>query len=275
MHWGWIEASPLLLVKQNPIAYHKMMQGKMRQDLYQELYEVENHHWWHHHKRATIHQFIRQFSNPGRVLDVGAGTGKILEELKSLGWEVMGVDGEEEAAEWSARRGIHVKQTDLTKPLPFDSDTFDLVLALDILEHVSDDSALLSEMRRVVKPEGRVMVSVPAYQWLFNYWDEMLGHKRRYTAPLLRSVCSQSGVLPLYLGYYFCLFLIPAALVRFVKNKLGNTREGTSDFQTTPLASITVPIMNLYARFERWCLKRTRLPFGLSVFLVGTKSGSH
>ncbi|MFH2062025.1 MAG: methyltransferase domain-containing protein, partial [Candidatus Beckwithbacteria bacterium] len=72
----------------------------MRQDLNKELFNVENNHWWHQHKRKLVHQLIQKYvSKPGVVLDVGAGTGKLLEELKLNGWQVSGVDGAIEAVE--------------------------------------------------------------------------------------------------------------------------------------------------------------------------------
>ena len=166
----------------------KYMQGKMRTDLYQELYEVENTHWWHKHKRATVHQMIKKYiTNKGSVLDIGSGTGKILEELKQYGWDVSGVDGASEAVVWSKKRGITTHQVDFVKnKLPFNNDSYDLVLALDLLEHVPNDEQILQEMYRVLKPGGTAVITVPAYQWLYNYWDEMLGHQRRYSMSELK-----------------------------------------------------------------------------------------
>ncbi len=246
------------------------MQGKMRSDLYRELYEVENTHWWHLHKRATVHQMIAKYiPQKGRVLDIGSGTGKILEELKVKGWQVEGIDGAPEAVEWSQKRGIPIKQTDFVKDrLPYENKYFDLVLALDLLEHLPNDKEVLSEMYRITKSGGIAVFTVPAYQWLFDYWDQMLGHQRRYSIIKLKKMARDSGWEIKFSSYYFCLFFIPAVPVRFFKKVFSKHKTIESDFKTTPIAWLSVPVMNIYAKIERWFLKLTTLPFGLSIILV-------
>lgn len=245
------------------------MQGKMRHDLYVELYEVENTHWWHRHKRTTVHQMIATYVKKGKALDIGSGTGKILEELKERGWEAEGIDGAMEAVQWSKKRGITIKKADFVKhKMPYADNTFDLVMALDLLEHVPNDGEVLREMHRVTKPGGNAVVTVPAYQWMFNYWDEILGHQRRYTVALMKRKAMEADWNIKYSSYYFCLFLIPAMIVRFFKSMDMNNQKPQSDFQTTPIPWVSIPLMNIYAKFERWLLKYLSLPFGLSVIIV-------
>lgn len=239
---------------------------EMRKDLYKELYEVENQHWWHHHKRAIVHQLIERFASKGMVLDVGAGTGKTLAELKTKGWLAVGLDSEQEAVEWSKKRGIKVRRCDLeTEKFPFRSNQFELVLALDVLEHIGDEKEVLSEIRRVLKPKGIVIITVPAYQRLFNYWDKMLGHQRRYTVKLLKKRLQKAGFKISYLSYFCLLFLPLAILVRFIKRLSGKKTQTISDFQTTPLAPISIPLLKLYAKIELLLLQYLSLPFGLSI----------
>lgn len=270
------------------------MQGRMRRDLYHELYEVENTHWWHHHKRATVHQMVKQYSalglhssqkrhaisgskisskNKKTILDVGSGTGKILEEFMQKGWRVHGIDGEREAVLWSRKRGVNIRQSDFVNdPLPYSDDAFDVVLALDLLEHIPNDTQVLKEMERVLKPGGIAVVTVPAYQWLFNYWDEMLGHQRRYTTKSFQKIISKN-LKTKHLGYYFCLFLIPALCVRLIKQVIGTENsKNQSDFEDTPIPWISIPIMNLYAKAERAMIRFLPLPFGLSVIAVLEKN---
>lgn len=246
------------------------MRGKMRQDLYAEMFRVEDTHWWHAHKRAVVRQFLKLYANRGKILDVGAGTGKILAELKTEGWQVLGLDGEPEAIIWSAKRGVEVKRLDLHKKVfPLADHSFEAVIALDLLEHVPNDREVLTEMNRVLKPGGVGVITVPAYQWLFNYWDRILGHQRRYTTGRLAKTCRQSGFEILFQSYYVSLALLPALFVRFLKAKSRPmAQEVISDFQTTPLAVISVPVLKLYFKIERWLLKYLSLPFGLSVVMV-------
>ncbi len=245
----------------------------MRQDLYQELYTVEDTHWWHQHKRAVVRGLLQRFSAFGRVLDVGAGTGKILAELQANGWQVVGVDGEKEAVEWSKKRGLDVKLIDLQqKQLPFKEHEFSAVMALDLLEHVDDDVEVLEQMQRVLSDKGVVVITVPAYQQLFSYWDTMLGHKRRYSKGELDKKLKKAGLKPLYVSYYFCLPLLPSILVRWIKrSSTKSSQQATSDFQTTPLSFISVPLLNAYLWCERVIMRFATLPFGLSVVAVATK----
>ncbi len=238
----------------------------MRKDLYKELFEVEDKHWWHDHKRQVIHQMIDKFTEKGKVLDIGAGTGKILSELKMKGWSVTGIDGEKEAIKWSKKRGIKIQQVDIEKRLKLNEKSFNLVLALDVIEHLGKDKKMLREINKILKPKGVVVITVPAYQWLFNYWDEMLEHKRRYTVQSFKKVVDLDQFTIEYLGY-FSMFIFPiAVIVRLIKKMLGKTQ--TSDFQTTPLSLISIPVIKFFNYIERVLLSIISLPFGLSVICV-------
>ncbi|MFH2062097.1 MAG: class I SAM-dependent methyltransferase, partial [Candidatus Beckwithbacteria bacterium] len=217
------------------------------------------------------HQLIQKYvSKPGVVLDVGAGTGKLLEELKLNGWQVSGVDGAIEAVEQSKRRGVVIHQHDIRKKLPFKVDSFDLVTSLDVLEHIKDDKSLLIEMRRVLKPQGIILITVPAYQWLFSYWDKMLKHFRRYEKMDLVRLGNKAGLKLIFISFYSSFFLLPAVLVRLLKTK--NKDQRISDFQSTPLALISVPVLNILAIIERLLIKYVRLPFGMSLVCVFQKN---
>jgi SAM-dependent methyltransferase len=249
------------------------MNGKMRQDLYQELYKVEDSHWWHEHKRSVVRQLLKRFAVKGKVLDIGCGTGKILAELKENGWEVIGLDGEQEAKFWSNKRRVPVKIINFEKDrLPFGDNTFDAVLILDVLEHLVNESVVVKEIRRVLKKNGVVLVTVPAYPWLFGYWDKILGHHRRYHLDMIEKLLINNKLSVQFISFFFSLVLIPAVLVRIVKQTFHADESHTvSDFQTVPLKLISEPILRLYTFVERLILKKTKLPFGLSLVVVAIK----
>lgn len=245
-----------------------MTTGIMRKDLYAELFEVENNHWWHQHKRLVCHQILNRFiPRAGKLLDIGTGTGKMLSELKQAGWQVFGVDIEKKAQQESAKRGIYIKTADVSKkPLPFPNSTFDLVTALDLLEHIPNDQFCLREMKRVLKPQGIILISVPAYQQLFSYWDKMVGHYRRYSTKSLKQLCAQTKLKIIYLSYYFSFLLLPALMIRIIKKIL--KLEKTSDFQTNPLPKLLTPFIIILSKIEQSLLRYSRLPFGLSLIGV-------
>src|SRR3989344_5206758 len=239
-----------------------MAKGRMRTDLYPELFRVEDKHWWHIHKRQVVWHFIHRLKrDPGTVLDIGAGMGKILAELKLHGWQVNGVDSEPQAISLARRRGIKLALADLNQPLPFTPNRFDLVLCLDTLEHLKNDRQMILEITRVTKPKGLIIISVPAYPWLFSYWDKILGHQRRYSWTTLKKLISTALKIE-YFGFYGFFWLPPAILIRWFKAKSIQPR---SDFLTTPLPWLSLPLLRWLSWVEQQLLKVIQLPWGLSL----------
>ncbi len=245
-----------------------MIAGTMRSDLYPELLAVEDNHWWHRQKRQTIHRLIKRFKpRPGRILDVGCGAGKLLEELKKSGWQADGVDM---VLAQSRQRGLSIKKADLqSERLPFAANHFDLIVCLDTLEHMKDDKRLVNEMIRVAKKGGIIIISVPAYQWLFSYWDKMLGHFRRYNSNSLIKVLPKKSIRVQFNSYYFSYLLLPAIAVRAFKAITGQKQK--SDFAANPLPPVTGSIIRCWGRLESIWLKHASIPFGLSLVCVVKK----
>ncbi len=236
----------------------------MRTDLYPELYDVEDQHWWHRQKRRLVRGLIKRYCpQPGKVLDVGCGGGKMLLELKALGWQIEGIDS---VLSEGRKRGLSLKKIDLqSERLPYPANHFDLVVCLDTLEHMKDDKRLVKEMVRVTKKTGIIIISVPAYQWLFSYWDKMLGHCRRYSDRSLLKTLPKQAVKIKLLSYYFSYLLLPAAAVRIFKTVF--RQKERSDFTANPLPLFTHLAINLLGGLELIWLKKFTIPFGLS--LVG------
>ena len=244
------------------------MPGHMRQDLYPELFAVEDNHWWHQHKRALVRQWLKKWlPRPGRIIDVGSGTGKILEELKYEGWEVLGVDGAREAIHLSRKRGVEVKQVNLSQSkLPFAANSFNAAICLDTLEHLEDDLGILIEMRRIVKKGGIIIITVPAHPWLFSYWDKMLGHFRRYKKSDLLKLCKRSGLKLINISYLFSFLLLPAIAIRWFKKTLH--LQEVSDFTDAPGYTLVMLPLQILGFLERTWLKYANVPLGLSLICV-------
>ena len=147
--------------------------------------------------------------------------------------------------------------------------TFDTVLLLESLEHVEDELALLAEVRRLLTPAGRLVVSVPAFAFLWSAHDEVLYHLRRYTAPGLRAVLERSGLAVRRLTYTNIFAFPPALAVRGLLPLLGVRRREGTDFRTH--ARSTNALLLAPYRVEAAPLRRLRLPVGLSVAAVATR----
>jgi SAM-dependent methyltransferase len=262
----------------------------MREDLYEDLYSKEHDHWWHVGKRTIVFGLLDRFlprssTEPTRVssspvtgkqaLDLGCGTGLNLEHLERYA-TTTGTDYFEEALRFCRERG----HTRLCKAdavdLPFPDRSFDIATALDVIEHLDDDLAALKELYRIMRPGGLLIVSVPAYKFLWTYWDDILGHRRRYTTRMFRDVAERAGFRLLKLSYSNALTLLPAVMVRLAKSLLykasarqGKPRNPATDFMTLP-GPLNGALIAYY-RLETKLLKRGSLPFGLSVVCVAQR----
>lgn len=243
--------------------------------LYEDLYQTEETHWWHLSKRAlvveTLWRFVFQFKqlrlgkNKPRILDIGCGTGKNMEELSRFA-HVYGVDQSAEAARFCHQRGLSKVFQGQAARLPFPDQTFEMVTLLDVLEHI-DESDLI-EINRVIKSNGILLITVPAFNWLWSKWDEVLHHRRRYTVPQLIKVVQSFGFEPVKFGYLHAFLVIPAWLVRLVKSVVYKDQY-PSDFKVG--SKLINQLGVIWTDIERSLFWRFGLPIGTSVIGISRK----
>src|SRR3954453_22169660 len=156
-------------------------------------------HWWYQGRRRIVASELERLElRPGcDGLGAGGGAGQTLEHLSRLGRVegVHGVDMSRDAVLAARRRGHINVQVSGIEHLPHDDSAFDLVTCLDVVEHTPDDVATLTELFRVTRPGGRLVVTVPAYQLLWSSHDVANQHYRRYTLRRLAAAAEQSGWL--------------------------------------------------------------------------------
>jgi len=156
--------------------------------------------------------------------------------------------------------------------LPFKTGSFDLVLALDVIEHVEDDVHALTECHRILRTGGFLVVTVPAFMSLWSPWDESLGHKRRYTLTDLVGAFQRAG-LSVKESTYIFFFVFPVAiLIRSLKRLIQkDAKRYSSDF--IPLPRVLNSLLLQIGRLEQWVIAKLNLsfPFGLSVISVAVK----
>jgi SAM-dependent methyltransferase len=177
---------------------------------------AEDGHWWYRGRRAIVldaaRRSLRTSATP-RILDAGCGGGAVLAELAGLGTAV-GLEPSPTSRERAlARRAGEVVDGDLAR-LPFADDEFDLATTLDVLEHLDDDRAALAELRRVVRPGGVLVVTVPAHPRLWSRHDEANHHRRRYTRASLRAAALDGGWRVDRLTHFNTVLLPAAAVLR-------------------------------------------------------------
>jgi SAM-dependent methyltransferase len=202
---------------------------------------------------------------PGeRVLDAGCGSGRTLDELTRYG-SAHGVELNPLGLTAARRRGHNVEQAPV-ETIPFDDGSFDLVTCLDVIEHTDDDVVALSELRRVTRPGGHLVVSVPAHPRLWSKHDEVNGHRRRYTRKVLRGAAEAAGWRVERMTGFNVIYLAPAALVR-IGRRNGAKDGGDSELELTPPRLDAV--LELPLRAEAALVRRgVDLPPGLSLMAV-------
>jgi 2-polyprenyl-3-methyl-5-hydroxy-6-metoxy-1,4-benzoquinol methylase len=251
----------------------------MKADFYTTYFAVEKNHWLMKVRRKiTLDQLARvaQISvgvsenTNKRVLDFGAGSGVLVHELAQGGVESYGVDTSEEAVAYGTAHGVlHLSVLTPHAPLQFPDEYFDCVIAMDVLEHVRDEQGVLSELKRVLKPGGTLVITVPAYMFLWGRQDEVSHHFRRYSLGRLIEVLCTSGGWTIVKRSYFNTLLFPlVALVRVGSWMLNRTHHGSDfDLNNRVLNGVCYGIFS----FERHILKHINFPFGVSALLVAKK----
>jgi SAM-dependent methyltransferase len=225
----------------------------------------DEHHWWYRGRRRILRSVLDGLTLPptAQVLDAGCGSGRTLDELRSYG-TVSGVDLSEDAVEHARGRG-HDVQCAAVELLPFAPGTFDLVTCLDVIEHTPEDRVTLRELRRVVRPGGHVVVTVPAHPLLWSAHDELNMHYRRYTRASLKAAARDADLQLVRDTYFNGILLAPAAIVRFAE-RLHAPATG-SDLDRTPPALNRALELALAAE-ARVIAGGRRIPVGLSLLFV-------
>jgi len=240
----------------------------VRKDLYKDLEDKENTHWWHISKKSIAESLVNKYKGDKkiRILDVGCGSGFIIQTLQKHG-NVWGVDIEKEAISICKQKKILQVKLAKAEKLPFKSASFDMITILDVLEHV-DDKKALKELQRVLSKKGKLVISVPAYQWMWSKWDEILHHKRRYTKKTLRELLEENGFKIIKISYLYSFLLLPAFITRKIK-ELFSYDKYSSDFLISN--SLINNIFGSLAKLEKIVFFKIGVPFGLSVIAVAQK----
>jgi len=247
---------------------------EMMAHTYAIFFEQEESHWWYVGRRRIIRSFVKEICDQTgnrrpQILDVGCGTGANLFMLAELG-EVEGVDISPQTIAFCQARGLSNVRLGAAEALPYDDNQFDLVTALDVVEHLDDDVGALREMRRVIRPGGRLLLFVPAFMFLWGLQDEVSNHRRRYRLPELRRAVVAAGFEIERTTYANITFFVPTLVVRQVMRLTG--------LSTDSEVSINIPALNrIFAWIfgsEKNLLKTFNFPFGVSGICVARRDGA-
>jgi len=246
---------------------------EMQQHTYAIMDRVEDKHWWFVGRRAILESFMRgivaKIGTQGssiRILDVGCGTGANLEMLSQFG-KAEGVDVSDDALEFCRGKGLNV-QKGLAERLPYEDNSFDVTTALDVVEHLDDDLAGLTEMFRVTKSGGYSLIFVPAFMWLWGVQDDISHHRIRYTKSQIIERLEKAGYSIERATYANWTFFAPILAGRTLMKLTGIKPESENNVNVSALNGVFGRLFSS----EKFWLKNFDFPFGVSIVVVAKKN---
>lgn len=246
---------------------------EMQEHTYEIMRRVEDAHWWFAGRRRLIETAVERAldkmpptGEPRKILDVGCGTGANLELLAKYG-DCEGVDVSDAALAFCRDRGLSRVHKGAAEALPFDDGRFDMVTALDVVEHLDDDVKGLSEMRRVLRPGGYAVLFVPAFMFLWGVQDDVSHHRRRYTLPALRASLTRAGLTPAWDSYANLTFFAPILMGRALMRVTGLKPASENNINVDALNGLFGRVLGA----ERHVLRRSRLPLGVSAVAIARR----
>jgi SAM-dependent methyltransferase len=242
----------------------------MRDAEFQAMLALDERHWWYRGRRRVVRAVLGSAGLPpaARLLDAGCGSGRTLDELALYG-SVAGIELNPRGVEAALARGHRDVRVAPVEAIPHPDASFDLVTCLDVIEHTDDDVRSLSELRRVTRPGGAALVTMPAYPRLWSRHDEVNGHRRRYTRGTLRAAAERAGWEVERMTAFNAVYLLPAAAVRIARRRKRPhaDEDGVSELALTPPA--LNGLLELPLRAEAALIARgAALPAGLSLLAL-------
>jgi SAM-dependent methyltransferase len=239
----------------------------MHPEEFREMQSLEENHWWFRGKRLLLGALLARLDGRSRrrMLDIGCGTGGILKALAGVG-TIVGIDRDELALRFCREKGLDGVVRASALDLPFVSGAFDVCVMMDVLEHVDEEGALLAEVRRVLRPGGTAIVSVPAFPVLWSQHDVTFEHRRRYRRPQLEARLREAGLRVEWSSYTNFFVFPPTLLWRTLRRWTGVAPSRRTDLFAVPHV-LNQALVAAY-RCEAELIRRVALPFGVSVACV-------
>ncbi len=250
----------------------------MNKDYFKEYYHLERKHWWFTARAEILENRVKNLLNgqaEPKILNAGVATGATSEMLGKYG-HVHSLEFDKDCCEFlESELKMEVVNGSLTQ-LPFEDNSFDLVCAFDVIEHIEDDQTAVNEVYRVLKPGGKYCLTVPAFQFLWSEHDEINHHFRRYSKDRYLKLFRNSNLQIDYSSYFNFWLFAPIAVARLMSKLIRGKRNKNSpqsDFSKMKGNSLTDRVFFSIFRSEIGLLNAgVKLPFGVSIIAEGRKS---
>lgn len=244
------------------------------EDGHKECDFVEADSFWFNHRNSSLITAMRNFPPSGVVFDIGAGNGYVTQALKESGFDSVALEPGKTGAQNAKNKGLTVICSTL-EDAGFFPNSMDAIGLFDVLEHIEADTEFLSQLKSLLKEEGRLYLTVPAYNILWSVEDEITGHFRRYSLSALVKQLKSVGYKIDYATYFFSFLPLPIFLLRTIPSKLGWRQEGsleTTEREHKPSLGLAKSLLEKYLSLELRFIKYQKyIPFGGSCLVVAKK----
>lgn len=247
----------------------------MNKDYYYEYYNLERSHWWFRVREKIIEDTIKKYVAPSpgfKILNIGAATGRSSEMLSRFG-DVTSIEYDKDCCDFASKMtGLNIIHGSILA-LPFPENSFELVCAFDVIEHIEDDDKGVSEMKRVSKTNGYIFVTVPAFEQLWSHHDVVNHHFRRYKMDQVISRFKRSKGFFVFKSYFNSLLFLPIYGFRILSKivpKKWIRKDSGSDFSVNNNSLVNKILFKIFS-FERFLLKKVTFPVGVSILLLWKK----
>ena len=243
----------------------------MERTVYHRLDQLEGQHWWFASRRKILKNVISQFAPKKanlNVMEAGCGTGGNLQMLSSFGkLEAFELDDEARAIAKN-KMPMDIKRGMLPDNIPYKPESFDVVVAFDVIEHVEHDVESLASLGKQLAPGGRLIMTVPAMPWLWSKHDETHHHFRRYTSASLNEALLKAGLKPVRISYFNTLLFPLIAGLRLVRKAFG-LKETADDAMPSP--AVNGLLKSIFGFESNW-VGRVSMPVGVSLLAVAQRA---
>lgn len=245
----------------------------MKDSMYEAMYQQETDHWWYKGKRDIVNSLINKYfiKHDNQIIDFGCGCGLMLHDLTHWGL-VTGVDFSERALDYCRQHfegELYLK--DISKIINEDNGIYDLVVALDILEHIPDDRIAVKNLKHYMKEGGKAIITVPACPMLWSSHDVNCAHFRRYTYKTLKKCLEDAQLSIDFISYYNFFLFLPVALVRMLFRAFKINGDSKLE-NNTPNTFFNILFYKIFSSEKYLFQKEKHFPFGVSLIAVVSKN---